>query len=96
MAGEIGLVGKGIFLWLLYGLFRGCVFIYGRLKDYQFKVILLSLIACMIAFLVNGLTESSLYSSRVSSIFWYLIGFSLAFKKFIGVNENTTYRGRSI
>ena len=88
IAGEIGLVGLGIFIWLLYELFNGCTFIYKQLKDDQLKVILLSLIACLIAFLVNGLTESSLYSARVAGIFWYLIGFSFAFKKFIGVNEN--------
>jgi len=87
MAGDIGLVGLGIFIWLLYELFKGAVFIYKQLKDYQLKVILLSLIACLIAFLVNGLTESSLNSARVAGIFWYLIGFSFAFKKFISVDE---------
>lgn len=90
IAGEIGLVGLGIFIWLLYELFKGCAFIYKQLKDYQLKVILLSLIACLIAFLVNGLTESSLNSSRVAGIFWYLIGFSFAFKKFIGINEKAS------
>ena len=38
--------------------------------------------ACLIAFLVNGLTESSLYYSRVTLIFWYLVGVSLGLKKF--------------
>ncbi|MDD5476703.1 MAG: O-antigen ligase family protein [Candidatus Omnitrophica bacterium] len=89
MAGEIGLVGLGIFLWLLYELFKGCAYIYRQLKDYQFKIIFLSLVACILAFLVNGLTESSLYSSHVTPIFWYLIGFSFAFKKFIAPDEKS-------
>jgi O-antigen ligase len=87
IAGEIGLVGLGIFIWLLYELFKGCGSIYRQLNDAELKIILLSLIACLAAFLINGLTESSLNSSRVAGIFWYLIGFSLAFKKFIQVNE---------
>lgn len=89
IAGEIGLLGLGIFIWLLYKLFRGCTYIYKYLKDYELKIIMLSLIACLIAFLINGLTESSLNSARVAGIFWYLIGFSFAFKKFILVNEKT-------
>ena len=82
MAAEIGLVGLGIFIYLLYKLFRGCANIYKRLDEHFLKVILLSLSACLIAFLINGLTESSLYSSRVAIIFWYITGFSLALDKF--------------
>ncbi len=86
IAAELGLVGLGIFIWLLYELFKGCASIYKELKDYQLKIILLSLIACLIAFLVNGLTESSLNSARVAGIFWYLIGFSLSFRR---LNSNS-------
>jgi hypothetical protein len=39
------------------------------------------LIACLIAFLVNGLTETSLYYPRVVMIFWYLIGISLSLNR---------------
>lgn len=82
MAGEIGLVGLGVFAWLLYMLFSVSSRIYKRLKDPYLKTVALSLIACLIAFLVNGFTESSLYYSRVAMIFWYLIGFSLSLEKF--------------
>ncbi|MDD5109059.1 MAG: O-antigen ligase family protein [Candidatus Omnitrophica bacterium] len=90
IAGELGLLGLGVFIWLLFELFKGCASIYKQLKDSQLKIIFLSLIACLIAFLVNGLTESSLNSARVAGIFWYLIGFSFAFQKFICVNEKTS------
>ncbi|MDD4979728.1 MAG: O-antigen ligase family protein [Candidatus Omnitrophica bacterium] len=83
MASEIGLIGLGIFIWLLYKLFRQCGDIYKRLKDGYLRIVFLSLSACLIAFLVNGLTESSLYYSRVAVIFWYMAGLSLGFKKFI-------------
>jgi len=81
MAGELGLVGLGIFLWLLYKLFSQIAYIYKRLSDHFLKTILLSLTACLIAFLINGLTESSLYSARVALIFWYLGGLALGIRK---------------
>ncbi len=90
MAGEIGLIGLSVFLWLLYKLFRECADIYKKLSDDYIKIVSLSLIACIIAFLVNGLTESSLYYSRVALIFWYLAGMSLTLRKFShgGTNAN--------
>jgi O-antigen ligase len=87
MAGEIGLVGLGIFFWFLYTLFKECKMIYKNLNDNFLKIISLSVITCLISFLINGLTESSLYYSRVAMIFWYLIGFSLALKKFISFTK---------
>ena len=83
MAAEIGLIGLGVFIWLLYKLFKESARIYRGLDDRFFKTVSLSLSACLLAFLVNGLTESSMYSSRVAIIFWYLMGLSLALKKFI-------------
>jgi len=82
MAAEIGLIGLGFFIWLLYKLFMECKNIYKRLDNHYLKIVSLSLSACLLAFLVNGLTESSLYYSRVAIIFWYTAGLSLALKKF--------------
>lgn len=82
MAGEIGLIGLGIFIWLLYRLFKQSKRIYNSLRDDYLKTVSLCLMACLIAFLVNGLTESSLYYSVVAMLFWYLSGLSLSLKKF--------------
>lgn len=87
MAAEIGLVGFGIFIWMLYKLFAKSKYIYQRLNDRYLRIVSLSLIACLIAFLVNGLTESSLYYSRVAMLFWYLAGFSLSLEKFIDADK---------
>lgn len=87
MAAEIGLAGLGIFLWFLYKLFAECKRIYGQLDNYYFKMVSLSLAACLVAFLINGLTESSLYYSRVAIIFWYIAGFALTLKKFAHANR---------
>jgi len=86
MAGEIGLVGLSIFFWFLYKLFGTNISIYRKLKSGYLKNISLGLVLCLLAFLINGLTESSLYYSRVAMIFWYLIGFSLALDKFVHDN----------
>ncbi|MFH1888580.1 MAG: O-antigen ligase family protein [Candidatus Omnitrophota bacterium] len=83
MAGETGLISLGIFLWLIWFLLAKSMAIYNKLDDGYYKIFSLSLSACLIAFLVNGLTESSLYYSRVAVIFWYLAGITLAFKRFI-------------
>jgi heptosyltransferase-2 len=83
MAAEIGLLGLGIFFWFIFVVFKECAVMYRRLEDDFLRVLTLSLAACLIAFLVNGLTESSLYSSRVAVLFWFIIGFVLALKKFI-------------
>jgi putative inorganic carbon (HCO3(-)) transporter len=82
MTAEIGILGFGIFIWLLFEFFVSCVQIIRKLKDNFLNIVSLSLTACLFSFLVNGLTESSLYYSRVALIFWYLIGFSLSLKKF--------------
>jgi len=52
------------------------------LDNHYLKIVSLSLSACLLAFLVNGLTESSLYYSRVAIIFWYIMGLALALNKF--------------
>lgn len=83
LAGEIGLAGLAVFLWLLYRLFRESFRIQRNLQDEYPKIVSLSLIICLAAFLINGLTESSLYYSRVGPIFWYLAGLSLSLAKFI-------------
>lgn len=82
LSAEIGLIGLMIFIWLLFRLFSECAKIYRHLTDNFLRMISLSLVACLIAFLVNGLTESSLYSSRVAVLFWYLMGFAVGLAKF--------------
>lgn len=82
MAAELGLPGLAVFIWMLFRLFKECSSIYRRLKDKFLRITQLCLIACLIAFLANGLTESSLYYARLALIFWYLMGFALGLKKF--------------
>ena len=82
MAGETGLIGLGAFFCFLFMLFRQGAAVYHKLRDDYLKIIALSVLACCLAFLVNGLTETNLYHARIAMMFWYLSGFSLALKKF--------------
>lgn len=82
MAGEIGLLGLAAFFWFLYRLFKNAYLVYKKLDDEFCKMVSLSIIASLTAFLINGMTETSLYYSRISMIFWYFAGFSLALNKF--------------
>lgn len=87
MAGEIGLSGLLIFFWFLYRLFMESKNIYNSSDDSYLKMVSLFLIASLIAFLINGLTESSLYYSVVAVLFWYIAGLSLSLKKFAHGNK---------
>jgi putative inorganic carbon (hco3(-)) transporter len=78
MAGETGLIGLGIFFWFLWVLFRRLWRDYKKSPDEYLKIVSLSLIACFLAFLINGLTESSLYYSRVAVMFWFFAGLAIA------------------
>ncbi|MDP2941124.1 MAG: O-antigen ligase family protein [Candidatus Omnitrophota bacterium] len=77
MAAELGLTGLGIFFWMLFRLFAAARAAYKRLEGNYLKIIALSLGACLLAFLINGLTESSFYYSRVAPVFWYISGLIL-------------------
>jgi len=81
MAGETGLLGLFAFLLFLFQVFRKVFGASRGLSDEYLKISALSLIACLIAFLVNGLTETNLYYSRVAMIFWFLIGVGLSLNR---------------
>ncbi|MBU2541421.1 MAG: O-antigen ligase family protein [Candidatus Omnitrophica bacterium] len=91
MAGEIGLSGLGIFFWLLFALFKKATTIYNSLmKGHFLKICLLGLSAGIIAFLINGLTESSLYYSKVATLFWFQTGLLMGIFK---VSEKSLKEG---
>lgn len=83
MAGEMGLIGLGLFFWLLWLLFRELLRYYRKFPDAYLKIVALSLVGCFIAFLINGLTESSLYYSRMAIMFWFFLGVSLSLRKMV-------------
>ena len=88
MAGETGLLGLAVFFWFLFLIFKNAANSYIKLEDGYLRAVSLSLVAGLIAFLINGLTETSLYNARVAMVFWYLIGISLSLKGFVKKSRN--------
>jgi len=89
MAAEVGLIGLGIFLWFLFMLFRQGWQMYGRFDLEFLKITALSLLSCLIAFLINGLTETSLYNGRVVTVFWFITGLLLSLNNFTKIKESS-------
>ncbi len=77
-AGEIGLTGMLVFLWLLFRIFR-----YWALGDRHGSgdaftgTCSLGIQAGILAFLVNGITESNLYYTQIAHFFWFAMGLSI-------------------
>lgn len=82
LTAETGFIGLFGFLWFLFALFRQARRVYKGLSDSLYKIVSVSIVGCIISFLINGMTETSMYYSRVAMIFWFIIGFSLSLKKF--------------
>jgi len=81
MAGEIGLLGLSIFLWVMVALFMELRKIYLKIGQSSFvKNAALGLGCGIWAFLLNGLTESSLYFSKIVVVFWFVVGLSMSLK----------------
>jgi len=88
MAGEMGLLGLGVFLAFLVVVFKSAWFAFRNNPDPFLKALSISVFAAIIAYLINGLTETSLYYSRIVMIFWFLIGLGLSLERFTRENEN--------
>jgi len=81
MAGEMGLFGLAAFLVFLFLVFKSAWKAFKRGKDPYVKAFAVSVFAAILAYLINGLTETSLYHPRVVMIFWLMVGLSLALGK---------------
>jgi putative inorganic carbon (hco3(-)) transporter len=81
MAGETGLLGLAAFLGFLFFAFKAAWQAYRKNTDPFLKAFSVAVVAAILAFLINGLTETSLYHSRLVMIFWFLIGLGLALER---------------
>ncbi|MDP2927669.1 MAG: O-antigen ligase family protein [Candidatus Omnitrophota bacterium] len=81
MGGEMGLLGLGTFLIFLFFVLKSIWLAFKRNTDPFLKALSVSVFAAIIAYLINGLTETSLYYARLVMIFWFLIGLGLALGK---------------
>ncbi len=78
LAGEMGLLGVLAFFAFLFFVFKAAWLAFKRHTDPFLKALSVAVCAGILAYLVNGFTETSLYHSRLVMIFWFLIGLGLA------------------
>jgi O-antigen ligase len=89
MAGEIGFIGLGIFLWLLFTVFKKWHIFYKLSPTRSFlSIFSLGLVAGIAGFLINGISETGLYYSKTATLFWVQIGILLGFFKVSGDYNN--------
>ncbi|MDD5449015.1 MAG: O-antigen ligase family protein [Candidatus Omnitrophica bacterium] len=83
MAGEMGLTGLGIFLWILAAFFLEIKGIIGNDRDKEgyIRNAALGLGCGIFAFCLNGLTESSFYFSKLVVVFWFIAGLAVSLRR---------------
>lgn len=81
LAAETGIISLIIFFWLLFAFLKSWFKFYKSADNNFLKVCSLGIIAGIIAFLINGLTETNLYYPKVAILFWYQIGLFLGILK---------------
>jgi len=79
MAGETGLVGLAVFLLAIAMFFMEARGVYRQGASYA-RHAALGLVCGIVAFLLNGLTESSFYFSKIVVVFWVIMGMAVSLK----------------
>jgi O-antigen ligase len=85
MAGEMGLLGLSVFLVFIFFVLKSSWMAFRKNNDPYYRAFAVSVFAAIIAFLINGFTETSLYHPRIVMIFWVLVGLGLALGKITDV-----------
>jgi len=81
VAVESGMLGLGIFLWLLIVILKSGVTVFKRVEDGYLKGISLGFLGGFVAFVVGGLTEYNFGDSEVVMLFYFLLGMVMVIPK---------------
>jgi O-antigen ligase len=87
VAVESGMLGLGIFLWLLIIILKSGVTIFKRVEDGYFKGISLGFLGGFMAFIVGGLTEYNFGHSQVAMLFYFLLGMVMVIPRIVESNK---------
>jgi O-antigen ligase/tetratricopeptide (TPR) repeat protein len=82
---EIGIVGLGIFIWLIISYFRFGLKILRRIKDGYIQGIIIGLMGAMMAVLVDGIFGFPLHLPATIVLFWLALGLTVA----VGLKDET-------
>jgi O-antigen ligase len=87
VAVESGMLGLGIFLWLLIVILKVGVSIFKRVQDGYLKGISLGFLGGFVAFVIHGLTEYNFGDSEVVMLFYFLLGMVMVIPRIVGSNK---------
>jgi len=71
---DSGLLGLGIFIWLLITIYKVSFYIFEKLEDGYFKGIAWGFLGSFTAFLIAGLSQYNFGDSEVVMLFYFLLG----------------------
>lgn len=74
MAAEIGLVGLGAFLWMLFVLFKRACNKSIVIKDRYLLILFQGALAGLVGYLVHSFFDTSFYSLQLNTLFWLILG----------------------
>jgi len=87
-----GLLGLGVFLWLLIVIYKYGLYIYKHCENGYFKGIAWGFLGSFTAFLIAGLSQYNFGDSEVVMLFYFLLGMVMVIPK---VAEATSNKGLS-
>jgi putative inorganic carbon (HCO3(-)) transporter len=80
-AADIGLIGLAALFLVLINIILNWNKSYGKIKDYWLKAASLGIFGGFIAFITAGILESSLQSSNLAVLFWFILGLLVSINK---------------
>jgi O-antigen ligase len=83
---EMGIIGLGIFIWLMICYFNYGIKILNKIKNHYKQAILIGLMGSIVAVLVDGIFGFPLHLAATIVLFWIAIGFTVAIG--IGTKNN--------
>lgn len=87
MAAEIGILGLLAFLWFIFSLFKLGIRTVKNTKDY----LLLGFLGALLAFLVHSFFDVNLYALQLATLFWFVLGLTMArINMLINIENPTT------
>lgn len=85
---ETGLLGLGMFLWLLMRIFSSSLEFSRKADCRETRIVLLGCLAGIFAFLVHSFAENNFYSLQLSSLFWFMVGIIFSSGKLLSKEDS--------
>jgi len=86
---DSGLLGLGIFLWLLITIYKVSFYILKELQDGYFKGIAWGFLGSFTAFLIAGLSQYNFGDSEVVMLFYFLLGMVMVIPRIVESNKSS-------